>query len=417
MSNPKIFTRREFLRLSTASGMGLLLSSFSSKQQDEQSKVIVVENAEIINANDEVNSEEAERMINWAIKKLTNTENIKNAWEKIGIFKQDVVGIKINCNLFYGRLCTHSGLVFGLANSLSRVVPENNIIIWDRTDSELTNAGYPLNLSGKGVRCFGTNSAGGYDEGVSRILTRYCSKLINVPVLKYTGGDFRATLFFKNNVGCIRDMARCHGDVNYLAYINNLPPIRDKTKLVICDATRGMFKKGRDWFSKKIVVSQDSVAAEWICLKLLSEKRQQEGLSSLCLSLPSFLKVAEKRYKLGTSQERNIELIEGRITSIEKKGNLKNNKKIFSFSIPNPAQKGCYLPTFLQNITNVDAVKIEIYSNSGQLLREIPLDYLKRVIYWDGKDNRGRVIPSGRYFYRVIINNSKYVSGEAILLR
>jgi ABC-type dipeptide/oligopeptide/nickel transport system permease subunit len=39
-------------------------------------------------------------------------------------------------------------------------IPEERVIVWDRTSRELQRAGYPLNTSGRGLRVFGTDELG-----------------------------------------------------------------------------------------------------------------------------------------------------------------------------------------------------------------------------------------------------------------
>jgi flagellar hook assembly protein FlgD len=48
-------------------------------------------------------------------------------------------------------------------------------------------------------------------------------------------------------------------------------------------------------------------------------------------------------------------------------------------------------------------VRIRIYNNLGQLIREIDLGRRrgKGVVYWDGRDGTGTEVPSGMYFYEV----------------
>jgi YVTN family beta-propeller protein len=59
-------------------------------------------------------------------------------------------------------------------------------------------------------------------------------------------------------------------------------------------------------------------------------------------------------------------------------------------SYPNPFNRECYLPL---------NGKCKIYNILGQLVREIKIS---RSIYWDGRDTRGREVPTGLYFYEVV---------------
>jgi len=90
-------------------------------------------------------------------------------------------------------------------------VAARNIIVWDRTTRELADAGFAVNFSGDGPRCFGTDApAAGYETEptelgsigscYSRIVTRMATAIINVPVLKeHSLAGVTAAL--KNNYG------------------------------------------------------------------------------------------------------------------------------------------------------------------------------------------------------------------------
>ena len=73
---------------------------------------------------------------------------------------------------------------------------------------------------------------------------------------------------------------------------------------------------------------------------------------------------------------------------------------------PNPFNPETWIPFRLASNTGV---RLLIYSASGQLVRQLVLgslpagDYLTpdRSAYWDGRDQKGRIVPSGIYFCRL----------------
>ena len=119
----------------------------------------------------------------------------------------DIVGIKIN-PLAGPELGTHSIIVDKIVEGLYGAgVLRKQIIIWDRFEDHLLNAGYPIKQDAADVRTFASDTEGvGYDDEVfyesekdsvarrenestrsrySRIVTQQVDVLINVPVLKH----------------------------------------------------------------------------------------------------------------------------------------------------------------------------------------------------------------------------------------
>jgi len=126
-------------------------------------------------------------------------------------------------------------------------IPAEKIIIWDRIDRDLRRSGYPINRDGTGVKCFGTESdyepqalsQGKFNGRLSTILTQQITALVNVPILKdHAFSGITGTM--KNHYGSFDNPNMCH-DNNcdpYIADVNSLPVIREKTRLLICDALR-----------------------------------------------------------------------------------------------------------------------------------------------------------------------------------
>jgi hypothetical protein len=89
-------------------------------------------------------------MMDESVKALTGAPSVGEAWKAVfpGITVSSVIGIKVNCinNVF----ATHPAVVACICNGLALMdfggtpFRRNNIIVWDRTNSELTAAGYTL---------------------------------------------------------------------------------------------------------------------------------------------------------------------------------------------------------------------------------------------------------------------------------
>ena len=80
---------------------------------------------------------------------------------------------------------------------------------------------------------------------LSKTLTQTCDAVINLPVLK-DHGIVGVTMALKNLFGAIHNPNKYHSDVGdpYVADVYMLPPIRQKVRLAICDATTAQYEGG-----------------------------------------------------------------------------------------------------------------------------------------------------------------------------
>jgi uncharacterized protein (DUF362 family) len=258
---------------------------------------------------------------------LTNAASVQDAWAQVfpELQSTDVIGIKVNC--INRRLSSHPEVVYAIAQSLveSLGVNPNNIIIWDRTSRELKRAKYTHNVTDKGVRCLGTSDKIGYDKSfavevgngrqvhLSNILSRMCTYLINVPVLK-DHNIAGVTLSLKNHYGSIDRPGSCHGEGcdPYIANLNNTPQIKNKTKLIICDALFGIYKGGPhgspQWINRQILTSTDPVALDHIGMTLIDQQRREKSIK-LISERTKYLLTAAK-LGLGNNNPEHIDGIE-----------------------------------------------------------------------------------------------------------
>ena len=102
-------------------------------------------------------------------------------------------------------------------------------------------------------------------------------------------------------------MSRCHGNTEFITQVCASPSIKNKTVLGVCDGQRGNYKRGAPWYWKGIIVSRDQVAAEYTALQVINEKLIKE--KERPNSVPSYVKLAETAYKLGTCNPGNIETV------------------------------------------------------------------------------------------------------------
>ncbi len=208
----------------------------------------------------------------------------------------DVVGIKVNCIAGKG-LSTHSELVSILVRWLQEAgVPPRNIVVWDRTDRDLTAAGFELNRGASGVRVLGTNEDydwkprewGPNGSCFPRMLVESMTALINVPVLK--DHDLAgASLGMKNWYGAIHNPNKCHEDGcnPFIPHLAAFPLIREKLRLTVVDGLTGQCHGGPGrspkwaWPYQGILASSDPVAVDAVGIRILEERRREVELGSL----------------------------------------------------------------------------------------------------------------------------------------
>ena len=262
-------------------------------------------------------------MVEEGIKTITGKSDPRDAW--LSLFPKlrstDVIGIKINCinRRYYSDREVVEAIIGGLK---SLGLNENNIIVWDRTKWELNRCGYKINTGRRGVRIFATSNhdnsipirtTGGSSDStyLSSILTQECDYLINVPVLK-DHNIAGVTLSMKNHYGTIRSPSRYHGNNcdPYVAYINSSSSIKEKTKLIVLDALKGIYSGGPggspQWLNRQILMGTDPVAVDYEGMMIIEEKRLSKGASSI-VRKSRYIQTAAK-LGLGTNNPAQINL-------------------------------------------------------------------------------------------------------------
>lgn len=239
------------------------------------------------------------------------------------------IGIKINT--IAGRLLSTSPeTALSSAEAVHACgIPRRNIIIWDRTNRELKEAGFRLNSSGKGFRIMGTDTRGiGYTRDlsvhrsvgsrISRIQTDEIDYSISLAILKdhglagITGG-------MKNYFGAVHNPNKYHDNHcdPFVAHVFDLPAIKIKHRLTVIDALTVQYHMGPSFHSRwaepagTLIISKDPVAADYTGWKMIEALRSREGLPPLSEEnrSPAYLKTAA-RIGLGRADIQNINLVE-----------------------------------------------------------------------------------------------------------
>jgi len=241
----------------------------------------------------------------------------------------DRVGIKVNT--IGGRaISTRPEVASALAGWLAgNGLPGKNIIIWDRTNRELRDAGYRLSESADGPRVFGTDTEGaGYgDELVShlnvgslfsRIQSDLVTASISLAILK-DHGLAGVTAGMKNYFGAIHNPNKYHDSHcdPFVAEVFDTPQVKGKHRLTVLDALVVQYHRGPSyhpqWAEKfgGLVFSLDPVAADRVGWALIERFRAAKGLPPLAGEgrEPRYLATAE-RMGLGRADLGAIEVVE-----------------------------------------------------------------------------------------------------------
>jgi uncharacterized protein (DUF362 family) len=331
----KEIRRREFLKRVVATGAGAYgLGWFTRRGTAQQagrargrSRVVIVRSSALGPFDGRPQPDESllADMLARGMKALTGESSARNAWAKV-IKPDDRVSIKVNGS--GGPRCSSRP---ELANAIAAGaqaagVAADSIIIWDRRDRELDSVGFVINRDAAGVKCYGTE--GDYADEmehrsfrgrISRILTDRTTALINLPILKdHNISGVSAAL--KNHYGTCSNPQAYHGNHcdPYLADLNALPLIRERTRLVVCDAIQAVCEGGPGfaspnylWDYKGIMLSFDPVAVDFIGWGLIDQRRKEIGLPSLADAgrEPKWIATADA-IGLGAARKDRIELIE-----------------------------------------------------------------------------------------------------------
>ena len=235
--------------------------------------------------------EAVRRMLDASITELTGLGDVTAAWASL-CDPGERVAIKVNA-FRNSIIWTKVPLVMAVTEALQEVgVPAEQIVIFDYLTRELETAGFSVNEDGPGVRCYGTDSnyTGGWQIVGSDIqlsdVVLDCDALVNMPVLK---SHMIAGISFamKNHYGTFSNPGSFHQGARInrgMAELNALPPIRDRTRLIVGDVLTACLRYSNsfpyweaDYTGDSILVSFDPVAHDTVGLQLYGELLTADG--------------------------------------------------------------------------------------------------------------------------------------------
>jgi uncharacterized protein (DUF362 family) len=297
-----------------------------------RSRVVIVRAPGLTDPGSPADQARVLRMFRRGFELLTGEGEERNA--VLAIFRpDDRVGIKVNT--IGGRaISTRPEVSLCLAGLISRGgPPEKNVVIWDRTNRELRDAGYRPAAGANGFRVLGTDTDGaGYGAELvshlnigslfSKIQTDFVTASVSLAILK-DHGLAGITAGMKNYFGAIHNPNKYH-DFHcnpFVPEVFDSPPVRGKHKISILDCLVVQYHRGPSfhpqWAERYggLVFSFDPVAADRVGWALIERFRAGKGLPSLAQEgrEPVYLATAEKM-GLGRADLKEIETVEETVT-------------------------------------------------------------------------------------------------------
>jgi hypothetical protein len=286
------FTRRDFIKGAAMGTLGMALHGrikpvFAGAREgavpfaaeNPQSIVVLIRNEKAMGAGDKVDSAVVQEMVDTAVKQFSGEADTAKAWAKY-VHAEDTVGIKFTrCD--WMRVHTDQAVIDAVAKRVGEAgVGKDKIFAQD--------GGLPV---------------------------AKCTALINVPSVKVhtlTG----IAVSMKNYINLTPAPSKYHAPATSLGEIFLLPDIKGKTRLIVVDILRPYFGPGPQinplhrWNYHGIMVSNDPVAVETVCLNICQAKRNLfKGERWPITPPPDFIAAADKTYKLGTSDPAKIKLV------------------------------------------------------------------------------------------------------------
>jgi uncharacterized protein (DUF362 family) len=332
-------TRRDFLK-SAATG-AVLLSAQSKlraiRRPDQRadagkSRVVIARDPALHGSDGKLDDKRVLALLDRAIGAYTGHTRPVDAWKRIvadGGAQDKVIGLKVN-GLGGKGISTHAALVFAVAERLEQAgVKPGNILVWDRNARDLQACGLSINTDPGRIRCFGSDVSGFEDQvetwgsshaRFSKILTRECAMVINLPILK-DHSMAGVTFAMKNMYGVVerpRDL-HANGCNPGVADLNAFPVVRQKIKLTIGDAMSSVYDGGpgfrpeRLWYPNALIVGEDRVALDQVAWGILEKKRAESGMGSLESTgrMPRYIATAaDATHQLGVNDLKRINVVE-----------------------------------------------------------------------------------------------------------
>ncbi len=335
MNHKSEASRREFLKSvvtgAVAAGVGTM-SPFALGKEPAgvKSKVVIARDPLLYGSSSAPDSSRVLSLLDHAMQSFYRSDDPVAPWKKL-VRPGEVVGLKIN-TLGGPGLSSNSVLIEAICARLKQAgIKPSDIVIWDNENRALEHGGFRVSTDRNRERVLGTDDrTAGYEENpsawgsvnsrLSKLLTRTCDCVINVPIVK-DHSLAGVTFSMKNMYGVVNNPSALHGKncSPYIADLNMLREIRGKFRLIIGDAILACYEGGPGfrpqyaWRHNGVMVATDPVAADYTAWQIIERKRAEQGLKTLeeAGRPPKYIAVAaDAQHRLGTNDPQRISLIE-----------------------------------------------------------------------------------------------------------
>jgi uncharacterized protein (DUF362 family) len=295
------------------------------------SRVVIIKTRHVLGGDDDLDRSKIVEMLSLGIRHLTGARDIGEGLARL-FSRDDRIGIKVN-TIGGPKISTRPVLPLSLSELLVKSgQPGRNIVIWDRTNRELREAGYSLADRRNDLKVFGTDMAGaGYETEIishrnigslfSTIQTQFVTASVSLAILK-DHGLAGVTAGMKNYFGAIHNPNKYHDSHcdPYIAELFESEPIKGKHRLSLLDALVVQYHRGPSFHTQwaeqsgALIFGLDPVATDAVGWRLIEEIRSKKGLPSLKEEgrEPVYLSTAEK-LGLGRAGSDSIEVIRDEI--------------------------------------------------------------------------------------------------------
>jgi uncharacterized protein (DUF362 family) len=333
-------SRRDFLKVAATGALALGAQSklgfariLDPHEAAGKSRVVIARDAALHGTGAQPDEKRVSALLDRAIAAYTGREHPIEAWKRIVpanlVSEGKVIGLKIN-GLGGKGICTHHALVMAVAERLQQIgIKPGNIVIWDQNDHFLEACGFTINTNPSQIRCYSRDQAGFEDQQetwgtarirITKILTRECAMVINMPILKDHSGA-GVTFAMKNMYGVVDRPQDLHaGGCNPgVADLNCIPVIREKVHFTIGDAMSSVcdggpgFHPERLWYPNALMIGEDRVALDQIAWQMIERRRAEVGLKTLeAVGRPPryIATAADAAHHLGVNDPARIHMME-----------------------------------------------------------------------------------------------------------
>ena len=332
-------SRRDFLKVAATGAIVVgaentfgLKGALDQQSEKEKARVVIARDPALHGSDGKLDEKRVGELLDRAIASYTGRMRPVDAWKYLvlkGGANDKVIGLKTN-GLGGKGISTHAVLAYAIAERLQQAgVKPGNILIWDRNVRDLQACGFTVNTDPARVRCFGSDVSGFEDKvenwgashaRFSRILTRECAMVINLPILKDHSMS-GVTFAMKNMYGVVERPQDLHaGGCNPgVADLNAFPIVRQKIKLTIGDAMTSVYEGGPGfrpehlWQPNALIVGEDRVAIDQVAWGILEKKRAEVGLKTFEAAgrPPRYIATAaDAAHALGVNDPQRIKIIE-----------------------------------------------------------------------------------------------------------